>query len=338
MDTVKVRLNAFAAALFFASVVYAVSPSGEVVALIDGEPISGKDLHERAASQLRELDMKAFGIQQQELQRMVNERLLNREASRRRISVQQLLDRDVYSVIAKPTASDIENYYSGIKDRIGQPLEEVRSQIADYLTESRRRAAYDSYLSQLRSRAKVIILLAPPRANVSIDPTRVRGPKNAPITIVEFSDYECPYCGRAEDTLRQLAVKYPTEVRLAYRDFPLNFHPRARPSAEASRCALAQGKFWEYHDTLFAHQDQLQNEDLLSFAAQLGMDTGRFKECLAQGTFAADVQQDVDEGETLGIAGTPAFFINGIALDGAVPLEGFASIIDGELEREKATK
>jgi predicted DsbA family dithiol-disulfide isomerase len=310
----------------------------KAAALIAGKPILEKDLEERAAPQLRELNEKVFEIREQVLKDMIDEQLLNQEAGSLKLSVQQLLDREVDSRVIKPTPSDVENHYLEIQERIARPLEEIRAQILGYLTETRRRTAYENYLSSLRSREKVVMLISPPRIFVSIDPARVRGLVKAPITIVEFSDFECPYCGGVEDTLRQLESQYPTQIRLAYRDFPLDFHPSAEPSAEASRCALAQGKYWQYHDLLFANQQHLESSDLLKLAVRLDLDLKIFHACISRKTYKADVQHDVDEGKKLGITGTPAFFINGILVSGAIPLEEFARLIDRELERMKHEK
>jgi protein-disulfide isomerase len=329
------RPNALAAMLLCTVLGYAASAADDIVAVVDGKPISSKELEERAGPQLLELNTKIYEVKEQVLKDMINERLLDVEERRHNLTMQQLLDREVFSRVSPPTSSEVESYYLGVKDRLGQPLEEIRPQLVDFLTESRRRNAYGNYLSQLRQHMDVNMLLAPPRAVIAIDPARVRGPADAPITIVEFSDFECPYCARAEPTLQQLLSKYPTQIRLAYRDFPLDFHPRARASAEASRCAEAQGKFWEYHDILITHQQQLEQVDLSNFATQLGMNAAKFGECIHRGSFASGVQGDIDEAEKLGITGTPAFFINGISLAGAVPLEEFSHAIDEELQRIK---
>jgi protein-disulfide isomerase len=323
-------------AVFAAS--HAAAVPEKAVALVNGKPISDKELEERAAPQLRELNAKIFEVKQQILNDMIGEQLVNLEAARLKLSTQVLLDREVYSRVVPPTPAEVDSYYLGIKDRIGVSLEEARPKILEFLSETRQRSAYDSYLSRLKSREKVVVLLEPPRAVVAIDAARVRGPANAPITIVEFSDFECPYCAGAENTLQQLAARYPTQIRLAYRDFPLDFHPRALPSALASRCALAQGKYWPYHDLLFANQQHLENSDLSKFALQLDLDTKKFDECVAHATYAADIQHDLDEGQKLGITGTPAFFVNGIVLSGAVPMEEFADLIDRELQRIKSAK
>jgi protein-disulfide isomerase len=327
------RVSLIAFGLVVLGTARAASGPDKAVAVIDGKPISAEDLDERAAPQLRELNAKIFEIKDQALTEMIDEQLLNQEAGRLALSVQQLLDREVDSQVAKPTPADVESYFNEIKDRISRPLEEIRPEILKYLAETRRRAAYDGYLSGLRSREKVVVLLAPPRTMVSIDPARVRGPANAPITIVEFSDFECPYCGGVEETLRQLESRYPTQIRLAYRDLP--FHRRAEPAAEASRCALAQGKYWPYHDLLFGNQQHLENGDLSKYAARLKMDAKTFDQCIAHKIYAADIQHDLDEGQKFGITGTPTFFINGMILIGATPLEDFARLIDRELERIK---
>jgi protein-disulfide isomerase len=177
----------------------------------------------------------------------------------------------------------------------------------------------------------------PPRAMVSVDPDRVRGPANAPITIIEFADFECPFCAEAEGTMRTLMAKYPGQIRFAYRDFPWDFHPQARPSAEASRCALAQGKYWEYHDLLYMNQSRRYAGDLSEFAAALNMDLPKFDKCIADRSFAADVQKDFDAGKDLRISGTPAFFINGILVTGAVSVQEFSRIIDAELAGRAST-
>ncbi|HEX3913389.1 MAG TPA: thioredoxin domain-containing protein [Steroidobacteraceae bacterium] len=313
----------------------ASSPSAEPLAIVDGKPISAGEVYQRAAGELRALDKKVYALKEETLYGLVAERLLQRESQTSKLSVDRLLDDRVYSMLAPPTPEEIQSYYLGVKDRIGKPIDDVRSQIADFLYDSRRRQAYDAYVAELRGKANVVILLAPPRASVAVDPDRVRGAKDAAITIVEFSDFECPYCARAEDTVRQLLSKYRTQIRLAYRDFPLSFHPRAQSLAEASRCAAAQGKFWQFHDYLFEHQTEISKRALAGLPAQLGMDAERFQHCVDQHVYASAVKRDMDDGERLDLEGTPAFFINGIELSGAVPLAEFSQAIDLELERVK---
>jgi protein-disulfide isomerase len=173
---------------------------------------------------------------------------------------------------------------------------------------------------------------------VGYDPARVKGSPSAPVTMVEFADFQCPFCGRIEPTLNELLSKYDGKVQLAYRDFPLShIHPYAQKAAEASRCAGEQGKFWDYHGLLFANQAKLDNQSLLLHARSLKLDEKKFEDCLSSGKYAAAVAKDLEEGRQAGVSGTPAFFINGLFLSGAVLPENFSRLIDDELARTGAS-
>lgn len=176
---------------------------------------------------------------------------------------------------------------------------------------------------------------APIEASVDDDP--VLGKEDAPVTIVEFSDFQCPFCGRFEkDTFPKLKEEYidTGKVKLVFRDFPLtNIHPYAQKAAEASECADEQGKFWKYHDKLFENQDALTVDDLKKYADDLNLNNNKFEKCLDSDSMKEEVQKDTDDGINYGVAGTPAFFINGILLEGAQPFENFKQIIDDELAK-----
>ena len=165
----------------------------------------------------------------------------------------------------------------------------------------------------------------------TVTPGMTRGPADAPVTIVEFSDFECPYCGAAHDTVEQVMSAYAGKVRLVYRQFPLSFHPHAAKAAEASLCAADQGKFWEYHDVLFKNQKKLEPTDLKAHATEVGLDAQKFGQCLDSGDKKKAVDTDQQAGLAAGVGGTPAFFINGIFLNGAQPIDEFKKVIDGEL-------
>jgi protein-disulfide isomerase len=161
-----------------------------------------------------------------------------------------------------------------------------------------------------------------------------RGPKEAPVTIVEFSDFECPYCGGLYPTLKQIEENYKDKIRIVYRQFPLNnIHPNAQKAAEASLCANEQGKFWQFHDAMFLDQKNLSVDALKAKAATLAMNTQTFSSCLDSGKHAAAIQESLSEGSKAGVDGTPALFINGRFLGGNQPYEEIAKIIDDELLR-----
>lgn len=170
------------------------------------------------------------------------------------------------------------------------------------------------------------------RAEVSADDDPVKGPNSAKVTIIEFSDFQCPFCGRAQATLNQIQDTYGDDVKFVFRDFPLGFHENAQKSAEAAECAHEQGKFWEYHDLLFENQEALAVTDLKGYAAELDLDTKQFNECLDSGKYEEEVKSDMDDGIAAGVKGTPAFFINGRSIVGAQPFANFKKVIDEELE------
>lgn len=153
------------------------------------------------------------------------------------------------------------------------------------------------------------------------DSDHIRGNKNAPITIVEFSDLQCPFCSRFHDTMNQVLAAYPNDVRWVYKHFPLNFHQYAQKSAEASECASEQGKFWEYVDKIFANQSSLNTDYLATAAKEVGLNTSQFDSCLSSGKYASKVSSDYSLGQQAGVTGTPASFVNGELVSGAVPLE-----------------
>ena len=174
----------------------------------------------------------------------------------------------------------------------------------------------------------------PEKAEVGVDDDSVWGQADAPVTIIEFSDYECPFCERFYvQTLPQLKKNYidTGKVKFVYRDYPLSFHPNATKAAEAAECAGEQKKYWEYHDTLFQHQNALDNKSLKQYAIDLGLDTASFNQCLDSGAMLEEVQKDFKEGSYLGISGTPTFFINGIKIVGAQPFDAFKLVIEREL-------
>lgn len=172
------------------------------------------------------------------------------------------------------------------------------------------------------------------KVEVAITPNDpVRGNSQAKVTIIEFSDFQCPFCGRAEPTLKQIFETYGDQVKLVYKNFPLPFHEHAQDAAIAALCAKDQGKFWEYHDVLFQNQDSLKITDLKKYASDLSLKTQNFNSCLEDKKYKGQIEADMMEGNKLGVRGTPAFFINGRLVSGAQPFENFRTIIDEELKK-----
>jgi protein-disulfide isomerase len=247
------------------------------------------------------------------------------------------LDAEVTAKVSLVNEKEIEDFYQQNKARMRGEETEVRQKIRAFLQQQKLNARREAFVESLRSQGKVVVRLQPPpaiRVEVSTEGAPVRGAADAPVTVVEFSDFECPFCKQIHPTLKQLLERYPGKVRLAYRDFPLDsIHPQARRAAEAARCAHDQGKFWEYHDVLFTESPRFALEDLRRYGGQVGLDVAKFESCLDAGVHRAAVQRDLDEGNRLGITGTPAFFINGRTLTGAQPLEAFTRLVEQELAR-----
>jgi len=307
----------------------------EPLAEVNGETIMAEELNRVLGAKLAKLEEQIYDLKRTELDALIARRLLAQEAAKRGISVPTLLDSEVTAKLGLVSEKEIEDFYQANKSRMRGDDTDIRQKIRAFLQQQKLNAGREVFVESLRSQGKVVVRLQPPaaiRVQVSTDGAPVRGATDAPVTIVEFSDFECPFCKQTHPTLKQLLERYPGKVRLAYRDFPLDsIHPQARRAAEAARCASDQGKFWEYHDVLFTQSPQLTLEDLRRYAGQLGLDITKFDGCLAAGVHKTTVQRDLDEGNRLGITGTPAFFINGRTLTGAQPLEAFARLIDQEL-------
>ena len=324
------------------SPVRAQTSANKPLAEVNGEAITAKDLERSLGSKLTQLEEQVYNLKRQELDSLIAQRLVAQEAKKRGISVAALVDAEVTSKVTLVTEGEIDSFYQANKEGLRGDEATVRQQIRTFLQQQKLTARRDLFVQSLRAQAKVLDHLPPPsvvRVEMSIEGAPLRGATDAPVTLVEFSDFECPFCKQAHSTLAQLLVRYPGKVKLAYRDFPLeSIHPQARRAAEAARCANDQGKFWDYHDVLFGQSPSLSSDDLKRYATQVGLDVARFEGCLANGVHKAAVQRDVDEGMRLGITGTPAFFINGRPVQGSQRLEAFTRIIDEELARTVAAK
>ncbi|OLB34829.1 MAG: hypothetical protein AUH11_16850 [Acidobacteria bacterium 13_2_20CM_57_17] len=213
-------------------------------------------------------------------------------------------------------------------------LRSVRQKLA--LNQSELHMTRQQLLKRLQERDGTSILLQPGKVHVAYDPARLRGSPQAPVMIVEFSDFQCPFCRKVQSTLKNLLEKYPGQVSLAYRDFPLRgMHSQAELAAEASRCAAEHGKFWEYHDLLFANPDKLDRAGAARMAESLVLNQKQFDACLSSGKYTEQIEQDLQDGIRAGVEGTPGIFINGILLSGAQPEAAFEKIIRAELAASK---
>jgi protein-disulfide isomerase len=307
---------------------------GDVVAEVNGQPITQEELEVSAAAQLRQLDQQRQTILEQALDRLVDQKLVELEASKRGSSTDDLMNAEVQSKIGTISDADVDSWYEQNKARINRPKEQVAAQIRQLLQQQRGSEVYNTFIKGLKDKYKVRVLLEPIRTEVATAGEPANGPDTAPVTIVEFSDFQCPFCGRLAPTIDEVKKNYGDKVRVVFRQFPLPMHPNASKAAEASLCAFEQGKFWQMHDAMFKDQQKLSVPELKATAATLGLDADKFNSCLDSGKYASKVQEDIDAGRKVGVSGTPAMFVNGRFINGAVPYEQVSSVIDDELSRK----
>ncbi|MEO5340586.1 MAG: DsbA family protein [Magnetococcus sp. MYC-9] len=274
-------------------------------------------------------------LREARLQEMVVERLLSLESQSLQTSPTELLEKQVDAKVTPPSKEEVAQFIDANRSRLPNEGMGVEEKVREYLLEKRREQARELYLKSLWSKHGVEILLQAPRVSVTAPADLARGKADAPITLIEFSDFECPYCRRAQETLKAVEKLYGEKVRFVFRHYPLPFHEQAPKASEAAQCAADQGKFWPFHDALFAEGAQLSLPELKKLAGRLGMNQATFDSCLESGRHAGRVAKDSDEGKQLGISGTPTFFVNGIRLVGAVPLDKFKKLIDEELKAKK---
>ncbi|BDG09206.1 thioredoxin domain-containing protein [Anaeromyxobacter paludicola] len=310
------------------------------VAKWNGTTVTAGDLQELVKPEERRMEAEhqeqLYKLRKAGLDSIVNKKLVEEKAKAAGMAPEEFLRKELSSQLTPPTEAELKKVYDQAK-AAGQALPEfaqVKPQIEQYLMQQKQQEVLKRYYDKLRADAKVEVLL-PPYKPARVEVAAVgpsKGPQGAPITIVEFSDYQCPYCSKAEGTVKQVLAEYGDKVRLVYRDYPLPFHDKAQKAAEAANCAADQGKYWEMHDKLFGQQESLDVAALKKAAGELKLDQGKFDKCLDSGEKAKEVAESKKAGEQAGVSGTPAFFVNGMLLSGALPYESFKTIIDSELK------
>jgi len=307
------------------------SAADPVVATVGSHKITEAELDAKIKPEMAALEGKIYDLKHQALESMADDYLLEQAAKKAKLSVTDYLKKEVEDKAGKVTEADAQKFYDQRKGPGTPPFDQVKSRLIPAMQNQAEREQREKLLTSLRKEEPTKIFLKAPRVEVASAGHPSIGPANAPVTIVEFSDFQCPFCQRAEPTLKQVREKYGDEVRLVYMDFPLPMHNHALDAAKAGRCAAEQGKFWPFHDAMFADQSKESPDDLKAIAKKLGLDTAKFNTCFDQAKYEAGVQSDLAQGKQLGITGTPAFFINGRVLVGAQPPENFNQIIDEEL-------
>ena len=320
---------AFTASLLFAATGAAVAQSDQtVVAEVGGVKVTLGELEQEESAKLLAAHYQYYQAQSKALEDLVDKKLLEQKAKSENLTVDQLIDRDIKSKVSDPTEDQMKVYYEGLETE--QPYEAVRDKILEKIRQLRTDKVRAAYVKQLRAEMPVTIALAPPKAKVELGEAQLLGPKSAKVVLVEFADYECPYCQKVAPDVKKLKDEFGDKIAFTYKDFPLPNHSRAEKAAEAARCASKQNKFWEFHDELF-HSKELDVDQLKAQARALQLDSAQFDKCLDSGEQAAAVTKDRKEGLKLGISGTPSFFVNGHYLSGALDYAGLREVIEQQL-------
>jgi protein-disulfide isomerase len=313
-----------------APLILSAQDSQKPLATVAGQPIYEQDLMSVAGPGLLDLRKQEYKLKSDALEKVIRTKLIEVEAKKRGLSTEELLKQEVDSKISEPSDDEAKGYYLAVKAQTSLAFDDVKAQVKQLIRNNEIQQARDKYADSLRGKSEVSILLQPSSAtvHVSYDAARVQGNPDAPVTIVD----QCPFCKKTEDTLKALLSKYGDRVKLAFLDFPLSeIHGQAGSAAEAARCAGDQGKYWEYHDSLFAEPSKLDEASLIERAQKLRLDESAFRSCLTSGKFQKDIQENREQGVEAGVKGTPAFFINGVFLSGAQPQAEFEKIIDSQL-------
>lgn len=311
------------------------------VAKVQGTAITSGELDGIVKKELKQLEeqyqQQVYQTRRQALEAEIRKRLVEQKAKAAGLSDEEFLTREVIAKIPQPSEEEMRALYerakSGPNAQQLPPYDQVKGDIARFIQQQKAQGALVAYYDGLMKEAKVEILLPeyePPKVQVAADGPS-KGPQGAPVTIIEFSDFQCPFCIRAEKTVEELLAAYPDKIRFVYRDFPLPSHDLAPKASEAAYCAQDQGKYWEMHNRLFQAEGKLQPEALKGYARELGLDGAKFDKCLDSGEKTATVETHRKAGDEAGVSGTPAFFINGRPLAGAQPLEAFKKVVDQEL-------
>jgi protein-disulfide isomerase len=305
-------------------------PPGTVILTVGGLPITAGTIDERLKPIVYKLRLNTYQLAEQALDVTINDMLLLAEASRLNVPPEEIVRKEITEKIRPPTEAEIAKFYSENKARIPIELAAASNQIASYLQDQDRQRLETAFSKRLRAGANIRVLISEPALpvqSISVDDDPSRGDAKAPVTIVEFTDFQCPSCAAMQPVLEEILKSYGNKVRLVVRDFPLARHENARKAAEAANAANAQGKFFEYTALLFKRQDKLDPASLKKYATELGLNRARFDLELDGGKYAAEVKHDVDEGEMYGIDSTPAVFVNGVALR-EMSIEALRALID----------
>lgn len=324
------------AAIGSANVLFAQSENA-LVGSVNGKAITAKEVDESVFSQLLPLKQQIYALRKTALENLITRRVLEETAGQRGLSVDQLKQQLKSGRVEIPSTQVDQLFAENAAAFAAMGVDEAKERLRLDLETQARMKLYRDGVAELKKKAKIELFLEEPRfpALADLATAPALGPPNAPVTVIEFSDFQCPFCRASQLTLKQILRDYKDEVRLVFKHLPLDIHAEAFVSAQAAFCAGEQKAFWKYHDAVFSAED-LSVEALTRMAADLGLNVPGFKECLRSEGSRNQVLQDTRDARQFGITGTPTFLVNGKLISGAIGIEEFKKIIEGELRLFRA--
>jgi protein-disulfide isomerase len=285
-----------------------------VFATVNGKPVTSGDVEDALKPMIFSVQEQVYYLRKTALDVRINDLLLTEEAKKRNITAEALFEAEVVPRVKAVTEESARKFYDENKERVQGTYETLRPQILEYLGTREQSKAAEAYAEQLRKGASVQVYLKlpePPVFDIAIDDRPWRGGANAAVTIIEFTDYECPSCAATQPVLEEVTREFGDKVKLVARSYPLDQHKHAFKAAEAAEAAREQGKYWEYAALLFTHQSALEVDNLKQYASKLGLDRKKFDAGLDSGKFSDKVKRDLTDGDKIGVDSTPTVFING---------------------------
>ncbi len=337
MDKKKKRFLVIFTALFSCLFLFACNKQSNIVSPLDGNTViieySGgkilaKDVESEVKGQFAKLNTQAIELYKQAANQALIKALLDQEAKKEGTTAEDLVRQKIQSISVDE--SMVQKFMEDNAETI-KAQKVTKEQVENYLKTQQAQSAQAEFFANLRKNANVKNKLLPPRIKINHDSSPFLGGENAKVVITEFSDFQCPYCANAAKVVKQLHEHYKDQIKIIYRNFPLNFHDQAQSAAIAAECANKQNQHWPMHDKIFDNQRNLSQENYLAWAKELNLDMVAFESCLTKQETLAEVEQDIKEATRIGVNSTPTFYINGLPLQGAGSLASFQEIIDSEL-------
>ncbi len=306
-------------------------------AVLGNEMITYQDIISPIANEIYQAERDIYELKLNQLKSQLLARLIQRDPRSKGLSTEIFVQK---YITKSPSVSDqqVERFIAERQVPANRITPDFKQKVKTFMLQQQQATAINQWIESEGKKYGLMINLQPPerpRAEITIGDSPTLGPEDAPITIVEFSDFQCPYCARAVDTVKQIRKNYPDTVKIVYKQFPLDFHKDAFRASEASLCINEQSTdlFWKLHDFMLANPRSLDQASLIDKATELGANQARFSQCLTSRKYVSQVQQELQQGREVGVGSTPIFFVNGISLRGAQPYMAFEEIIEEELAR-----